>query len=446
MEENTEQKGSFGKVIINKTKCIVSKTQVLYDNDKALDLCTITDACISAFASATSCKNLPLLDDIELDLSNNHVTMFMPYYGIPLHTWISKTSRKDRIKQLPSLVHSLADACNVLLENNITHTDIKPANILINNGRLTLIDFNIYSVKGIDGWVNGVGTWCYVAPEILLHGKPSDTSMVWSIGMVIADICGGYALGPMDSNVKNINERKDWQVLIRSLMTRHEGMPLTAHHYTVMPSKLLDVFYMCTVWDSHKRPSPSLLLDYLEAKVDPTLKPSRTPNPCVYVPTATNPSSLRDVHIDIIAKFCLSKHCLWQFMYRTIWLYDHGGKSDPTRIPLYICLTYVLMGYTFDDIFLNTLMDFFVPEILSLPLSDTFIEEGLVQLCVEFDWEVYDKGADMIAMEQGHDARAIVNNLPAVMKAIDGPYTSQTVANALLKAITTQQSKDANVN
>jgi serine/threonine protein kinase len=190
-------KGSYGVVKIDKQAGTARKKENLYDNDGDLDFSSVMDAVMSRFVSSIGSPYLAKLNSV--DVGDSHIRLNMPYHGLPLADWISRTPKDRRLAKLPMLLYQLASACEALLINDIQHTDIKPMNILIGEDeQLVLIDYNIYSVKTVTAWVDGKGTWCYVAPEILIDSKPHDNSMTWSIGILISEILSGYPLGSVN--------------------------------------------------------------------------------------------------------------------------------------------------------------------------------------------------------------------------------------------------------
>ena len=75
---------------------------------------------------------------------------------------------------------------------NEIHRDIKPENILINSKGFTkLTDFGIS--KNLEQTnqlaTTFVGTVTYMSPERLEHKKHSALSDIWSLGLVIIELC-----------------------------------------------------------------------------------------------------------------------------------------------------------------------------------------------------------------------------------------------------------------
>jgi serine/threonine protein kinase len=438
-EEPAEEfKGSFASVKVIKGN--VYKTQNLYTETNYLDTCTLTDCAMSTFVAATNCLSLPGLEKIEI--SPKTVTFHMPYYGKTLHSWIKGTSREDRLQVLPGLIHQLAQACEVLLKNDIQHTDIKSTNIVISDDgqRLVLIDFNIFSVKTLTGWIESVGTWCYVAPEILVEGVPCDTSMSWSIGVIIAECIAGYPLGVIDKCVRDVNNRKDWVQLFVQLKKRFGGLPLVPKHLALMPAQYLDLYNICTLWNTKKRITISGILKFIESNFNMPLALPPEPSIIKFKVTPFK-NDMREVHIDLIYKYCTLRSHLWNLIYRSIWLYDRLASDDICMIASCVCIAYIFMGYTITKRFVNSLAHIF--DIAELSIQQ--IEQNILIICSKLDWKIYDKGADILALEMGISPQYIASILPEVMKACDQEYDGYVIAEAIRSShmeSSTEQTKD----
>lgn len=81
-------------------------------------------------------------------------------------------------------------------DRDLIHRDIKPENILLTSKtddiNLKLADFGFAVKSGVPAAKQQAGTPGYIAPEILLgkpHGKPVD---MWSLGVVLYMLLGGY--------------------------------------------------------------------------------------------------------------------------------------------------------------------------------------------------------------------------------------------------------------
>lgn len=146
-------------------------------------------------------RGFPTITNCEL--LDSRIRIDMDYLGKTLHDACQTYSLHSRWKLLPKLIEQVSMQCMNLLFNGVQHTDLKPGNILIDeNDDFHVIDFNCMSTElppmksgGGRRWSLAIGTYNYIAPEILFSGRPHETSMVWSIGIVALHwILGHYPI------------------------------------------------------------------------------------------------------------------------------------------------------------------------------------------------------------------------------------------------------------
>ena len=94
------------------------------------------------------------------------------------------------------VVRVLADTIAFIHERNYVHRDIKPENILLKNvldeTSIVLADFGFVTRTKRRGLTEACGTPMYVAPEVV-SGIPYSANVdVWSLGIVIFIMLGGY--------------------------------------------------------------------------------------------------------------------------------------------------------------------------------------------------------------------------------------------------------------
>jgi len=87
-------------------------------------------------------------------------------------------------------------AVDNLHTNGIIYRDLKPENILIDkDGHIKLIDFGFAKrIKNIhkDRAYTNCGTPGYCAPEVMLDSGHTYKADIWSIGILICEMIGGF--------------------------------------------------------------------------------------------------------------------------------------------------------------------------------------------------------------------------------------------------------------
>jgi len=115
----------------------------------------------------------------ELDLS-----LFVLEYQPPVR-FSPKT-----LTQLASYTFQILEALYCIHANCITHSDLKPDNIIVDSQQIvTLIDFGL-AVDGItySKACGIIGTIPYIAPEVLEEKPIKQPADIWSLGVILSEI------------------------------------------------------------------------------------------------------------------------------------------------------------------------------------------------------------------------------------------------------------------
>lgn len=122
-----------------------------------------------------------------------------------------KGTLSDRInsprltERLLDIAH-ICDAVEAAHQHGVLHLDIKPSNILYDaEDRAVLSDFGASFVQSKDGASSSAGTLAYAAPERLRNETPTAASDIYSLGVVLYEICTRKL--PVDGTVSEIRSQ-----------------------------------------------------------------------------------------------------------------------------------------------------------------------------------------------------------------------------------------------
>eukprot|EP00913_Durusdinium_trenchii_P020489 g19248.t1 len=162
------------------------------------------------------------------------------------------------IGDVQALWRQMLEAVQVVHQERVVHSDLKPGNFMLVKQRLKLIDFGIAKRRGSRVWSecreSSVGTISYMAPEAVKQGavkigRPSD---VWSLGIILYQMI--YMRAPF--------AHLDPMQRLFALTDPNVSVEFPASHLcaTVRQDTLLDVLQRCLQRDPARRPTiPELL-------------------------------------------------------------------------------------------------------------------------------------------------------------------------------------------
>jgi serine/threonine protein kinase len=463
--------GGYANIYYNSKTKAISKEQPYYDEyDNKLDnsnnqiikyVCssTIYDNILSSAFVFNKIYGTVRVEDIIVNKADNVIYQHMPYYGICLQNYIKSEKYKASLDNTLSIVLSITNTCVQLYDLGIQHTDIKPTNILYNlkTCKITLIDYNILSIrssaKSRFGWSYGIGTWSYVAPEIVEYEEPSDTSMVWSIGIHIAYLYYGYPNLSLRKVLHTVVERKDWITIYKNLQKGSEfHFPLSLEHRKRMPASLIQLYIMCTQWNWKLRPTIHSLYQTIEGLFTNTTNPlisslnlqlnNRTfKNLCSIVPYPNNDH--RQLAIDFIWKLCKESDNIDIFS-KTCILYDkYTYTHDQYSLIGCIYTAYILTGVILsDNTFRKTINKY-------IDITTEQINDSIINVCKSLKWNCYSLSPDIIIIDlikkkynyKWHEiydfmhSKRVYKLLYDVFCEINKPYTTESIAMIAYKEI-----------
>ncbi|XP_071597589.1 dual specificity protein kinase TTK [Heliangelus exortis] len=152
------------------------------------------------------------------EITDHHIYMVMECGNIDLNSWLKKKKTIDPLER-KSYWKNMLEAVHTIHEYGIIHSDLKPANFLIVDGMLKLIDFGIANQMQPDVTSiikdSQVGTMNYMPPEAIKdmssygengksRSKISPKSDVWSLGCIL--YCMTYGRTPFQHITNPINK------------------------------------------------------------------------------------------------------------------------------------------------------------------------------------------------------------------------------------------------
>lgn len=200
--------------------------------------------------------------DAEVDRERGRINIVMEAGDMDLGRFLQSQPRLTLI-QIQHLWKQMLEAVQVIHQERIVHSDLKPGNFLLINGRLKVIDFGI--AKRISNDTTNiqrdasVGTLSYMAPEAVKQGqlKLGRASDIWSLGIILYQMVYGH---PPFAHLEPM------QRLLR-LNDPSLRIEFPAHRFSLGGQALVEVLGSCLQRDPRRRPSLCELLShpFLEA-------------------------------------------------------------------------------------------------------------------------------------------------------------------------------------
>lgn len=413
--------GGYASIYYNSNINSVLKLQPLYDTAKTkityLSTSTLYESIIQH--ALINIPNVSSLDKYEIS-NNTYIAHYMPYYGITLHKYMKNYFENNliiNIKEALSILLSITKVAIEMYKKGMQHTDIKPTNILINitTKTITIIDYNICSVKSSGntkyGWSYGIGTWCYCSPEIINYEEPSDTSTVWTIGLLIVFLYCGHPLSSKYKNIHDYKKQSEWKAIFEDLKRTHSnGLPLSKNQIKHIPKGLYNIYTQCTYWNWRKRISLDQLYNLLLKELSPQPPSSSLSISSMFgLNMVGSVTSKPDYESDYIIPYKIEKERedafvnIWKIckhtkrydlLTRSLILFDKYPKYH-TSHSIFGCvlIAYLISGSLLSEQnFYNTALN-----ILHVSIED--MNTAILKTLVDFDWKCYYETADTLIID-----------------------------------------------
>lgn len=190
--------GTYGKVFsTNSTKHVCKVTQ---EESEGLSVSFLREC--AAMKALTS--SVHVLDITSIVATTGKQKMYLPKYQMDLKHFIDSSVYNDAVVRNISyqMLSGMLDAHKL----SITHRDLKPQNILINNDlKIVLADWGLArftETTDYKAFTGEVQTLWYRCPELLLGQKNYNISVdVWSLGVIICELINKSPLFPGDCEI-----------------------------------------------------------------------------------------------------------------------------------------------------------------------------------------------------------------------------------------------------
>ena len=141
---------------------------------------------------------------IDVLVHSNNISIVMPYCQSTLRQAIGRSLQTADIRSYARQV-----CCGIahLHARRYLHRDLKPQNILLQDGILRIGDLGLNRAFSLPmrPYTPEVMTRWYRCPELFLGAKSYGTEVdIWSFGCILGEMCTGHALFPGESDIDTL--------------------------------------------------------------------------------------------------------------------------------------------------------------------------------------------------------------------------------------------------
>ncbi|MEM7118680.1 MAG: protein kinase [Chloroflexota bacterium] len=140
------------------------------------------------FQTLASLRHPHIISVLDYGFDTKKRPYFTMSYLDNAQTIVEAGSRVETGQKV-QFVLELLQALAYLHRRGILHRDIKPENVLVSNNTVRVLDFGLSAPK--EEALDSVGTWLYIAPEVLLEKPASEMSDLYSVGVLAYRLFAG---------------------------------------------------------------------------------------------------------------------------------------------------------------------------------------------------------------------------------------------------------------
>ena len=132
-------------------------------------------------------------------------------------------TNKGQLNELEcrNIIKQMLHGLQYLHQNNIIHRDLKLENILLTrSGEVKITDFGLSKNLAKDIARTQCGTAIYASPEVLKGQRQTEKSDVWSVGVILYTLAGGYQpFIPRTGNLNDLGNRELFDLITNAYYT-----------------------------------------------------------------------------------------------------------------------------------------------------------------------------------------------------------------------------------
>lgn len=416
----------------------------------------------------------------NISSSINAIYIKQKFCGINLY---SISSNNVLYEYIPDIIYKLLIECYKLEVNGIQHTDMSLANIIYSNNSSNnkdsdgygsalsndtvieyddlsefnthLIDYSCMSVKYVKNsrllWTDTVGVWKYLDPQITLYENTSDTSVIWTIGIIICDLLKKMPFKnsvysdiidkiKKKENYNNYKTKSVWTEIYINII-KYDRLNKQEIFSEIYKDESIDDKYEyilkhMLVFDNEKRISLKELITLWENMFDVDqidildIKPYHSKvYPCLID---------RQLIVSEIYNFCKDCSHLDKFSYMVLILDKYSInilKFSINKLYLLIYSIWVLVSFIFMEQtkFYNCKEHIYIKNRYKTDMSMLEIFESLYSICENTNWKLYQKLVDVIIIENGYKIN--YNILKDVFIYTTKPYNTYDIYDTYVKVL-----------
>lgn len=349
---------------------------------------TILECAITQYLNHSATENpSPFVNCTDIKTNDTHVFIQQIYKGLSLDEWMKQTPMEERLPHIPSMFHQLVYLCECLENHGLQHTDLKPMNILYQNNIVSLIDYNCISLEFLTDngltWTSNVGTWKYVAPELIENGEVHSNSIIWSLGMILCYLYDDLPNAkPYYTSVIKADHRTFWKDFYKDLQIK-EAVPCA---FRYCHQKIPDVWKALLSLMFRWNPSERISLTNLKQDIETLfLVPPRSLR---FYPRWVFPCPIQREKTLKQVDIFLNKHAMMYKFNAMIFLWDSFYTFiESIDLKLSLAIAYVLLGLLLNTYIEND--DCRLEWFKELHVSESMVREHLWDYGDKIKWKMY---------------------------------------------------------